>query len=140
MRNANVLTLIFCLTLSLTGFAGVPLTTTLNGSEEVPGPGDEDGDGFAALSLWPGFNKICFLLHVDDIGAATMAHIHKGAEGETGPIAVNLLPPEDGTSHGCVREIENDLIEDIINNPSDYYVNVHNEEFPAGALRGQLGL
>jgi hypothetical protein len=31
-----------------------------------------------------------------------------------------------------------DLIKAIIQSPQEYYVNVHNAEYPAGALRGQL--
>lgn len=134
---------VFCvlaaLTVSFSGFSGVPLGTSLNGDEEVPGPGDTDGEGFVVLALKPALKKICYLLSVENIDTPTAAHIHKAPVGEAGPVVVALEPPEDGDSHGCVSDVERNLIIDIIRNPSDYYINVHNAEFPAGAIRGQLG-
>ena len=53
------------------------------------------------------------------------------------PVVLGLQPPTDGSSGGCV-EVGRTLAKDILKNPADYYVNVHNAEFPAGALRGQL--
>jgi hypothetical protein len=34
--------------------------------------------------------------------------------------------------------VDSDLIKAIQANPSNYYVNVHNAEYSAGAVRGQL--
>jgi hypothetical protein len=38
------------------------LTTTLTGAEEVPGPGDPDGTGFAAVTVNPGQGLVCYEL------------------------------------------------------------------------------
>lgn len=116
---------------------GKKLSTDLNGSEEAPGPGDPDGSGFATLRLNPGLEQICYSITVSDIEPATAAHIHEGDAGTAGPIVVTLDPPADGSSEGC-ESADRALVKDIMKNPSDYYVNVHNEDFPAGALRGQL--
>lgn len=31
-----------------------------------------------------------------------------------------------------------DIVQEILNNPEDFYVNIHNPELPAGAVRGPL--
>lgn len=116
---------------------GRPLATTLTGAEEVPGPGDPDGTGTASIRLNPGQGEVCFELTVSGIAPATAAHIHVGAAGVAGPVVVGLSPPTSGTSSGCVSA-DPALIKAIIQNPEQYYVNVHNADYPAGAVRGQL--
>jgi CHRD domain len=113
------------------------LSTSLNGEEEVPGPGDPNGTGTATLTLDRQAGQICYQITVDKIRTAVAAHIHEGPAGVAGPVVVGLDPPSDGSSEGCVV-VKRALINDISRNPSNYYVNVHNEPFPAGAVRGQL--
>jgi CHRD domain-containing protein len=116
---------------------GRSLSATLTGAAEVPGPGDPDGAGTAALTVNPGLGQICYELTVSGIAPATAAHIHLGAVGVAGPVVVPLAPPTGGSSSGCA-EVSRELALAILKHPSDYYVNVHNAEFPAGAVRGQL--
>lgn len=113
-------------------------TATLTGEAEVPSPGDPDGSGRAKVSLNPSEGEVCFKMVVNGIAPATAAHIHVGTADVAGPIVVPLTPPTDGFSSGCVSDVDADLIRDIGRNPSNYYVNVHNADFPGGALRGQL--
>lgn len=109
--------------------------TKLTGAEEVPGPGDPDGRGFAIIRS-RGDGEICYLLRVQRIDPSTAAHIHIGGQGVAGPVVQGLAPPTDGRSAGCVDNPA--LAAAIADNPSNYYVNVHNIPFPAGAVRGQL--
>ena len=116
---------------------GRPFSTALTGGAEVPGPGDPDGSGQARLRLNSGQGEICYQLLVTDIAPASAAHIHVGPVGVAGPVVVPLAPPTDGSSSGCVSVAE-ELVKSIRQAPSNYYVNVHNGDYPAGALRGQL--
>jgi len=118
--------------------SGRPLATTLSGAAEVPGPGDPDGSGSAVLRLNPGQEEICYSLTVSGIAPATAAHIHVGSADVAGPVVVPLQAPTSGSLSACASA-SRELILAIIQNPENYYVNVHNAEFPAGALRGQLG-
>jgi hypothetical protein len=120
-----------------TEHGGRPLTTNLTGAAEVPGPGDADGAGTFKVTLNPGQNQICYELAVSNIAVATAAHIHTGAADVAGPVLVTLKTPSDGPVKECV-ELDQEKIKLIIKKPGDYYVNVHNAEFPGGAVRGQL--
>ena len=120
-------------------------TTTLSGAEEVDpitgalGAGDPDGSGLATLTVNPGQKEVCYELSVEDIMLPAIgAHIHAGNAGENGPIVVELTPPDaSGVSSGCAQ-VSRELALAIIQNPENYYVNVHTSDFPNGAIRGQL--
>jgi CHRD domain len=110
----------------------------MTGSNETP-PGDPDGSGTALIRLDPQDGLVCFELTVSGIDPAVAAHIHHAPAGQPGAIVVPLVAPAQATgeSKGCVQA-DPALIQDIAANPSQYYVNVHNPAFPAGAVRGQL--
>ena len=122
---------------SIAQAGGRTLTTTLTGAEEVPGPGDPDGSGEAKITLNSGKGELCYEISVTGISSAIAAHIHVGPAGVAGPVVVPLAAPTEGTSSGCAS-VDPDLIKTIMKNPEQYYVNVHNVDFPAGAVRGQL--
>ena len=116
---------------------GRPLSANLTGEAEVPGPGDPDGSGSANVRVNPGQECISYDIAVEDIDPATAAHIHEAPEDQAGPVVAPLEAPTDGSSSGTTS-VDREEAKDIVKNPEDYYVNVHNAEFPGGALRGQL--
>jgi hypothetical protein len=80
---------------------------------------------------------VCYELTVAKIVPANAAHLHIGTADKAGPPIGTLVPPSNGSSKECAP-LEREKIMDIIKNPGNYYVNVHNAEFPNGAIRGQL--
>ena len=122
-----------------TAFAGhevTVLSTTLDGNDEVPTKGDPNGRGEARVfGIDNEANTLCYVIEVEKIEPTTAAHIHEAPEGVAGDVVVTLARPTDGDSAGCVAT---PLAAEILANPGDYYVNVHNEEYPGGAVRGQL--
>lgn len=115
------------------------LSAVLLGSNEAPGPGDPDGSGFAVISVDPDAGTVGYAISVQGIAAPTAAHIHIGPAGVPGNIVVDLNPTfTNDVATGTVTAVSTDLLEDILANPSGFYVNVHNADFPGGAVRGQL--
>jgi CHRD domain len=117
-----------------------PLATlTAKLAKRPPGPGDPNGHGHAMVKVYEA--RVCYTLSARGIKPATLAHIHKGRKGVAGDVVV----PEDGssfkpprpTSSGC-EAISKRLSMKLRHKPSHYYVNVHNNPSPEGAIRGQL--
>jgi hypothetical protein len=114
--------------------AADPVTVALSGGTA----GDTDGSGTATLIYNHDKGELCFELSVKDIQEASAAHIHAGAAGADGDVKVTLKAPAGGMSKGCVS-VDKALLKEFAENPGNFYINVHNKEFPKGAIRGQLG-
>jgi len=120
--------------------AAMNFSTGLSGANEVPGPGDADASGTAAITIDMPNGQICYNISIQNVALpATMAHIHRGAAGESGPPVVpfDKVPDESGNAVGCVL-VDAALLQEIASNPAGFYVNVHTTEFPDGAARGQV--
>src|SRR5918998_2500832 len=125
-----------------TSAEGVVLQSTLSGLREVApdgslGAGDPDGVGAATLEL--SATSLCFDLDVTGVELPTAAaHVHRAPVGQNGDVVVPLTAPgQDGRSDGC-SAVAPELADAMTTSPDEFYVNVHTEAFPAGAVRGQL--
>jgi CHRD domain len=110
----------------------------LNGTNSVPAA-DPDGRGKALVRIQG--KQVCFALSWSNIAAPTAGHIHVGAAGVNGAVVVpffaGALPTTVSATTGCVLS-DSATVDGIRANPAGYYVNLHNVDFPAGAIRGQL--
>ncbi|WP_299079765.1 CHRD domain-containing protein [uncultured Paraglaciecola sp.] len=148
----------------LAGHTNTVLEAELRGKNEVPSMadgrkskrnkhvGDKNGKGEGYVFGIDGDPEtLCYLLEVEKIqlvpvGEGMAAHIHRGPAGENGPVVAVLAGPEDGNAADCISELEAGkfpdlypgIVQEILNHPEEFYINVHNPEFPSGAIRGQL--
>lgn len=111
--------------------APVVLVATLTGADA--GSGDADGSGSFTVEVDADAGDFCYTLKASNIDKPTMAHVHEGAAGINGGPVITLEMAEDL----CIA-VEPAKLEPILANPANFYVNVHNAAYPAGAIRGQL--
>jgi hypothetical protein len=123
---------------------------SMNGSNEVP-LGDTNGVGFADLILEG--TTLRYAVVVYNVDRPTAMHVHPGRRGETGPPIIPLPEPfvrlegcpglgaplcgERWATLGTV-ELDVETADDLVINPAVFYLNVHNEAHPSGAVRGQV--
>ena len=125
--------------LALVPFAAAAQTYTANLSPDsvIPDPGPDGASGFATLVF--DSSSVSYNLLFSGVDSPTAAHIHEGAEGASGPVVVDLAPSFSGGFAAGSVAVAADTIAAIVSNPAGFYVQVHSTDFPAGALRGQLG-
>jgi hypothetical protein len=109
---------------------------------EVPNPGPDAATGGAEITIDDETNEVCYELTIEGIGApdaVIAAHIHAGDAGVAGDVVVPLFTePPSGEMTGCVQDVDPEIVAAITADPFGYYVNIHTEQFPDGAVRGQL--
>jgi len=108
---------------------------TLNGSSEVP-PNPSGATANATLTVDTATLSMTASITTSGI-AGTMAHIHEGAVGVSGPIIFPLTESYAGSGmwSTTVTITEAQL---AILRAGNYYFNVHSAGYPAGEIRGQI--
>ena len=152
MRHSNVPTLwiilvAFCVLgigSSLCFGASATYLIQGDGSQQVPGPGDADGWVTGTITLDDVTGVISWDFTYRNIDAPTLMHIHgpNGSAGQTAGVHIGLGVVTSGGPGTLVNSMVHAVLQDVtdvLDDPTDFYVNIHNPAFGAGAVRGQLG-
>lgn len=121
------------------GLAGAEETSFNLSLAGASGSGDPDGSGQGTITIDSETNQVSWEISYSNIDEPTAMHIHQGAAGESGGVAVALTVEKD--SAGNLVGLTNapaEVVQAILASPSAYYVNIHNAEYRGGAIRGQL--
>lgn len=142
-------------------------TGNLDGAQEVPNPGSSFATGVGTLSVDVMAQTLNFELLVDSINTFQLndnlvaapvgpVHLHNAAAGSNGPIVVPFAfnnVDYQNTSVGFSLNVTNFAYSDAVAlsgsslsfndfvaalNSGLFYINVHSDDFPGGAIRGQL--
>ncbi len=125
-------------------------TAVLLGSESFPDPVTTNATGTARFELSQDGQQLAFELTVSDIEDAFAAHIHLGARGEAGEIAVFLYVGDAVTLTGVLAQgtiSDTEVVSSAASSLAELlelirsggtYVNVHTNAYPNGEIRGQI--
>ncbi|MGH2451089.1 MAG: CHRD domain-containing protein [Candidatus Limnocylindria bacterium] len=137
----------------------VTLRATLSAANEVPPVTGEEasGSGMATVIIRTARNSAGelsaataeFDIELSGFPPGTVitgAHIHDGLAGANGPVVVNTgisadAPLELTDGSGTVAKsavVDFEAVQRILDNPEEWYVNVHSTNNPGGVVRGQL--
>jgi hypothetical protein len=140
----------------------LPLVTPTRGGRKLdaqltPTGGNTVGSGSVIVRAKPFQQRVCWLLRINlttaqlaTTGPVTAAHIHGPLPSTAIFVGFTLSPTTLATLNaslaargratvsGCETNVDRAKIEQILQSPRDFYVNVHTTSFPAGAIQGIL--
>jgi hypothetical protein len=134
LRRATA-TFILCVAAAcVSGAQAVSFTADLTGANEAP-PNASANTGTTRIKIDSINNTLSWrTISTIPVAAITDHHIHQGAAGTNGSVAVNFLSHYSGT-----LTISATLAAAIIANPASFYVNVHSVAYGGGSeIRSQL--
>lgn len=111
--------------------------------DELEDGGDHDGRGVAGLDFDAEQERVCYSITWDRLdGAVTAFHLHNAPRHHDGDIWINFFNDarydgDHGTVAHCVHA-SRDKIYAVLDDPSDFYLNLHTTAHHMGAIRGQL--
>jgi CHRD domain/Protein of unknown function (DUF3455) len=120
--------------------ASTALIASLEGRNEVTA-GSHSGQALELIGIQG--NTLSYSVAWRGIGTPTEAHIHAGARGADGPVVLTLFTTPTGTGNvasGTVIVGDPTLLAALRSDPSDFYADLHTNDFPDGAVRAQLHL
>ncbi len=125
-------------------FTTVLLTTHATGAEVLAADnanmgGSPTGSADATFKVDTKSNRICYTVTTTGIADVVAGHIHSGAKGVDGGVAVALDPAKFNHGSACVP-VTAAVAKDIAMNPDMYYFNLHSKKYSGGVVRGQLGV
>lgn len=141
MTNRTITAILGLIACGVSPHASAAISTfvvPLDGHQEMdtgglPDSGDLDGTGTATLVIDDVANTIEWKIVVQNIVLPpSAAHIHQAAAGKNGPVRIDFNAQLSGTGL-----VDPDLAA-LLADPRGFYVNIHNAQFPMGAIRGQL--
>lgn len=142
-RQASVVGLTMCLVAAASAATVGVTTESASASQRVAvsrleanltGSGDPDGSGKAAFRLSKSQHRVCAMVTWHKIGTPNAAHIHRASDGG---VVIDLTGSVTGGAR-CTTKASRALVGKILAHPGQYYFNVHNAKYPAGAIQGTL--
>lgn len=141
MRRFPIVIALTLIALTTSVAFGQTFGAVLTGSQETPAT-TTPGFGNATVTFDSTRTNITTTITVANLGSPiNNFHIHEQAAGVAGPVVVNLIGLGGVFTNGTMTvttPIASDVATRMLQNPGNFYVNVHTTQFPGGAVRGQL--